>query len=199
MLLKDTGGQEFAQAPVGTHVARCIRLIDLGTQKGEYKGQATFKKQLIIGWELPTELIPDGEYAGKPFTVSRFYTASLSEKANLRKDLVAWRGKEFTDQELAGFDAKNLLSKGCMLSIVLSEKGKARPSSVMALPKAMRDSLPAQVNDNVYFSLDEFSQPAYDSLSDGFKKMIALSPEYQEIQRLGGIPDGAQSDDDIPF
>jgi hypothetical protein len=199
MLLKDTGGTEFAQAPVGTHVARCVRLIDLGTQKGEYKGQAIFKRQLIIGWELPTELIPDGEYAGKPFTVSRFYTQSLSEKANLRKDLVAWRGKEFSDQELSGFDAKNLLGKGCMLSIVMTEKGKAKVNSVMALPKAMRDSLPAQVNENVYFSLDEFNQLAFDSLSDGFKRMIAVSPEYIQIQQGDNQAHADDTDDSIPF
>jgi hypothetical protein len=59
--------------------------------------------------------------AGKPFTVSKFYTASLGEKANLRADLKNWRGRDFTDEELAGFEAKNILGKPCMLSVVETE------------------------------------------------------------------------------
>ena len=150
MIVKDTGNGNFEQAPAGTHLGRCIKLIDLGTQEGEYQGQATFKRQIIIGWELPSELMQNGEYAGQPFTVSKFYTASLSEKANLRKDLENWRGRAFTDEELRGFDMKNILGKPCMLSIVLNEKNNARVGGVMAAPKGM--SLPETSSQVTYFA-----------------------------------------------
>ena len=55
MKWQDSGGGDFEQPPVGTHVARCIKVIDIGTQKGEYQGKANSKRQCIIGWELPTE------------------------------------------------------------------------------------------------------------------------------------------------
>lgn len=196
----DTGGGSFEQAPIGSHVARCVKVIDIGTQKGEYQGQATMKRQCIIGWELPTELMETGDYAGKPFTVSKFYTASLSEKANLRKDLANWRGRDFTEQELAGFDSKNIIGKPCMVSIIHNEKAKARVAGVMAIPKGL--TVPEQVNDSVFFSLDEFDQAVFDSLSDGYKKLIMASPEYQHVtsqnQNVGG---GSFSDmeSDIPF
>ena len=144
MLLKESGSAEFEQPPVGTHVARCIKLIDIGTQEGEYQGKATRKRQIIIGWELGNELMSEGEYAGKPFSVSKFYTMSLGEKANLRKDLSNWRGRDFTPEELAGFEAKNLLGKCCMVSLTENDKGRARVTGVMALPRGM--SQPAQVN-----------------------------------------------------
>src|SRR5688572_12525808 len=133
MQFKDSGGGDFEQPPIGTHVARCVKMIDIGTQKGEYQGKATYKRQVIIGWELPNELMTTGEFAGKPFGVSKFYTASLSEKANLRADLKNWRGRDFTEEELAGFDAKNILEKPCMLSLTESDKGRIRVTGVMAL------------------------------------------------------------------
>lgn len=200
MKWSDTGGGDFEQAPVGTYVARCVKIIDIGTQKGEYQGQANFKRQVIVGWELPTEMMREGEHAGKPFTVSKFYTASLGEKANLRKDLQNWRGREFSAEELAGFHSKNILGKPCMLSLTANDKGKTRVTGVMALPKGME--VPAQVNESIYFSLDEFNQDVFNGLSKGYQKFITASPEYQGILNGGNKPKGsamADLDDDIPF
>jgi len=200
MQFKDNGGGDFEQPPVGTHVARCVKLIDLGTQKGEWQGKATFKRQVVIGWELPNALLTEGDSAGKPFVVSKFYTQSLSEKSNLRADLKNWRGRDFTQEELAGFDAKNILGKPCMLSLTENDKGKVRVTGVMALPNGMDVS--PQINDSIFFSLSEFDQAVFDSLSNGFKAMIEVSPEYQAINNpdkvaaKGGFDD---FDDDIPF
>jgi len=201
MQWKDKGGGDFEQAPAGTHIAICVKIIDIGTQKGEYEGKETFKRQCIVGWELPNELMTEGEYAGKPFVVSKFYTASLSDKANLRKDLANWRGRDFTEEELEGFDAKNILGKPCMLSLTKKDNNKTRVTGVMAIPKGTQ--VPAQVNNITYFSLDEFDRNVFDGLSDGYKKMISVSPEFQE---LSGAPNQVKSGgtfeemkDDIPF
>lgn len=201
MQWKDSGGGDFEQPPVGTHVARCFKIIDIGTQRGEYQGKATVKRQCIIGWELPLELMTDGDYAGKPFAVSKFYTSSLSEKANLRKDLANWRGRDFSAQELAGFDPKNILGVPCMLSLTKNDKDRVRVTGVMALPKGT--NVPEQVNRTVYFSLDEFDRAVFDSLSDGIKKLIEVSPEFKELtnpqqpRKSGGTFDDMP--DDIPF
>jgi hypothetical protein len=198
-----TGG-DFEDPPVGTHLARCIRLIDLGTQQGEWKGKPIIRRQNVIMWELPTELMKEGEYAGKPFVVTKFYTTSLNTTANLYADLVNWRGQEFSPQELAGFEEKNLLDKVCMLSLTRNDKGKVRATGIMGKPKGI--VCPPRVNDLVYFSLepDRFSQATYDALSNGFKEMIAKSPEYAELKGGGGkrtVAPGPvdQLDDDIPF
>lgn len=205
MKWKDSGGTDFEQPPIGTHVARCIKLIDIGTQQGEYQGKATYRRQVIIGWELPNELMSEGEHAGKPFTVSKFYTASLGEKANLRADLKNWRGRDFTDEELAGFEAKNILGKPCMLSVTLNDKGKARVTGVMALPKGT--PVPDQFNESLFFSLEhaDFKPEVFEALSEGYKKMIRVSPEYMELtkpehqkqSKKGG--DFSDMEDDIPF
>lgn len=203
MKWSDSGGGNFEQAPVGTHVARCIGLIDIGTQHGEYQGAPTVRRQCIVKWELPNEKMETGEYAGQPFTVSKFYTQSLSEKANLRKDLVNWRGRDFTDDELAGFDAKNIIGKPCMVSITTNAKGRASVSGVMALPKGT--SVPDQINPSLYFSLEdgEFDQAVYDEFSDKMKAMIQASDEWKEragiaVKKSSG-PDDDFHDDPIPF
>lgn len=85
----DTGGGDFEQAPAGSHIARCVKLTDLGTQEGEYEGVKNTRNQVLCTWELPIELMDDG----KPFLVSKFYTNSLVVKATLHRHLVSWRGR----------------------------------------------------------------------------------------------------------
>lgn len=206
MQWKETGGGEYQQPPAGTHLGICVRVIDLGTQEGEYQGKPTIKRQCLLGFELPHELM-SGENEGHPFVVSKFYTASLGEKATLRHDLENWRGRAFTAQELAGFDSKNVLGKPCMLSLTENDKKKIRITGVMAVPKGT--SVPKQFNQHVYFSLEsgEFDAQVFDSLSDGIKKIISLSPEYKRATRpldeKESTPSGggtfAEMDDDIPF
>lgn len=198
MIVKDTGGGTFEQAPAGTHIARCIKLIDIGTHTNEYQGQTNVRRQVIIGWELPEELLQTGDYAGQPFALSRFYTMSLSEKANLRKDLAAWRGRDFTTEELAGFDLKNILGAPCMLSVIHNEQDRAKVNSVMALPK--KTKAPKQVNETVYFSLEpeEFDQSMFDSFSKKMQAMIADSPEYELIKSTP-VMEEFPRDDETPW
>lgn len=206
MKLTDSGGKEFEQAPTGNHIGRCVGMIDIGTQQGEYLGKTTHARKIVVRFELPNELISEGDFAGKPFVVSKFYTASLSEKANLRKDLVSWRGREFTDEELRGFDAKNILDKPCMVNVTHNEKGKAKISGITPVPKGM--TAPPRATDLLYFSLEteEFKASTFEGLSDYWKDHITKSPEYQDIHNGGSKPaprsGGSQFDDlesDIPF
>lgn len=198
MLLSDSGGKEFEHASVGNHVARCVGMIDLGTQEQTYEGKTSYARKIVLRFELPNELMQDGDYAGKPFLVSKFYTASLSEKANLRRDLESWRGRPFTAQELAGFDSKNVLDKPCMVNVVHTEKGKAKVTSVTPIPKGMQ--VPPRVNDLLYFSLerDEFKPEVFDKLHDYYKGQITQSPEWAELQ--GKKPKSfTEIESDIPF
>lgn len=201
MIVKDSGGGSFEQAPVGTHAARCHKLIDIGTTEQEFNGEVKKRHQIIIGWELPTELMTSGEFAGQPFTVSGFYTLSLHEKANLRNILKNWRGRDFTDEELKGFDLKSILGAPCMLSVTSNDKGRAEVGGVMALPKGMQ--VPEAMNPPTYFSLDTFDQAVFDSFSEKMQALIAKSDEYKSLS--GKAPAKAAvsaaefSDDDIPF
>jgi hypothetical protein len=78
LVAKSSGDGSYTLAPEGTHVARCVQMIDLGTQWSEAYQKASHK--VLIGWELPNE--PNGD--GGPVIVFRRYTVSLHEKAAMR-------------------------------------------------------------------------------------------------------------------
>lgn len=186
----------FEQPPLGPHFARCIKIIDIGTQTGEYQGKKTVRRQNILTWELPNALME----SGKPFTVSKFYTANIAnEKANLRKDVVAWRGgKDLSPEEIDNFDPKSLLGQPCQVSITKKDgSDKHQVSSVLGIPAGM--DVPEPTNEFVFFDLENFDQATFDSLTDGLKRLIMLSPEYASI--VGGEDDVNQdvTNQDIPF
>lgn len=135
MIASDNGGQTIPKLEGGVYTAISSAIIDLGLQTSE-KFQKTQRKFMMI-WNIKGEEVEvNGEKL--PRTMSKEYSFSLNEKSTLRKDLQAWRGKVFTDEELQGFNLLNILNKPCQLQIILEEKnGKQynNIASIMALPK----------------------------------------------------------------
>ena len=168
---------EYPKVPTGVHNARCIRVIDLGTQRNDYQGQITWKRQALIIWELPQQLSND-----VPMTISKFYTLSLHEKSNLSMDLVSWRGRPFTETEKKGFDITKLIGIPCQLNVMHNEKGKEKVSSVMPLSKDGK--IEDQILPSISFSIDDFQKgqrESFNQLSEGIRKMILRSKELDGI------------------
>ena len=168
---------EYPKVPTGVHNARCIRVIDLGTQRNDYQGQITWKRQALIIWELPQQLSND-----VPMTISKFYTLSLHEKSNLSMDLVSWRGRPFTETEKNGFDITKLIGIPCQLNVMHNEKGKEKVSSVMPLSKDGK--IEDQILPSISFSIDDFQKgqrESFNQLSEGIRKMILRSKELDGI------------------
>lgn len=214
MYISKSDGGNYTPPPAGNHFAICFRFIDLGTQMVEWKGTQKTQRKVLLSWELPNELMTEGERAGQPFTIGRRYTWSMHEKANLRHDLENWRGRKFTDEDFVGpkrFNTKNLLGKACMLSVVHeTREGNtyANISSVAALPKGMVSQVPAPNNPMVYFALepDSFDASVLEAMSDKLKETITGSPEYKELidasyrkPNGGDNGDPRDMDDEIPF
>lgn len=175
---KDSG--TFEQAPEGTHVARCFQIIDIGTQHGSWDNKEIIRNQIIVSWELPTELNEEG----KPFIVSNFYTNSLGKKATLHAHLVNWRGRPFTSEELDGFDLETIVGAPGMISIIHNDKDKAKVTSITKLPKGFE--CPPAVNAKNTFWLEPWDQAKFENISDGLKKLIMKSDEY--LAMVGGKP-----------
>lgn len=120
-IIAKNDGKEFVKIPPGMYQSVCAFVVDIGTQQSIYMNRTITSHQVVICWELDLKMT-EGENAGKPFMISKFYTLSLFAKANLRKDLVSWRGKEFTEDELKGFDLEKLIGANCYLNIIDVEK-----------------------------------------------------------------------------
>ncbi len=180
------GGGNFELPPIGTHLAVCYQVIDLGTQEVTYDGQTKHAHQVRVSWELSDERMSDG----RPFSVHKKYTWSMHEKATLRHHLEAWRGVAFAEKDFGkgGFDIKNILGKPCILTVVQSAGNNGKTyANVAGVGKLMKGQKDAAI---------------YASLPDWMKEIIAKSPEYQELAGPTTAPDMADdelADDPIPF
>lgn len=134
-VVREPESREFPLAPQGLHNAVCVDIWPIWTEERpeNYGGGIVDKTRLV--WHLE-----DSDSDGKPFEVSKKYTPSLHEKASLRKDLQAWRGRTFTKEELAGFELDNVIGVCCQLNLIhnVSQKnGKtyANIAGIMPLGK----------------------------------------------------------------
>jgi len=127
----------FIPAPPGQHSAVCVDVVDLGMLEVTFVKETTTKHKIRLVWQIE-EVMADN----KPYLASKMYTLSLHQKAQLRKDLESWRGKQFSPEELEGFDVENLLGVNCLLNIiqeVSNKNGKtySNIAIIMRLPKGM--------------------------------------------------------------
>jgi len=165
----------FELLPAGSHVAVCYRVVDLGTQSGQYGP----RPRVLFSWEVPDEPMADG----RPFTISRPYTLSSSPKSSLRPDVEGWRGRGLTSSEFGHFDLSELLGTTCLIGIKheTRENGRtyANVVSVMRRPKAVAERM-SPTNEAIGFSLADrpFRQFEYEQLPEWIRVTIAWSPEY---------------------
>ena len=206
LIAENNTDRSFKLVPAGTHMALCFGIVDLGTQVYSYQGEQKQARQCRIMWELHGE-DADGQPLtledGRPLSLSQRYTLSLAEKAKLRKTLISWRGREFTAQELRGFDLRTIIGAPCMLTVTHASKGDktfANVDTVTAVPAALKKlGLPELVNKRIYFSFGYFNQDEFDVLSEGLKRMIIQSPEWEARQQVKHVTKLNDVDDDIPF
>lgn len=212
-LASDSGGGNFKRVPAGAYIGRCYSLVDLGTQltTGQYGEKLQHK--IRIGWELfgedeegnPLTIEVDGKEM--PLTITKGYTVSLHEKSGLRRDLAAWRGKDFTDEEAKGFDVSKLIGAYCMVNCTTSEtngKTYTNVSGLTPLPGALKNAKPAAVHAPVVFDLDKPDMKVFASFHEKLQDAIKRSPEWAAAQKKNGsgfddMENDIHPDSDIPF
>jgi len=206
------GGGDFKPVEAGTHMAVCTQIVDIGLQKGSEQFPKPQHK-VVLRFEIPSERI---EFDGKdaPAVISKSFTASMNEKATLRKYLESWRGKTFTDAEAEQFDVSKLLGVTVMLSVVHKESGGKVRANIAALSAPPKGMPPVKPEGEV-FIYDEEHKENYDKLSKYLKESVdnqirqgatadevyggfATVPERKEAPATTSAPDPFD-DQDIPF
>ena len=164
--------------PAGTHHAVCYGVIAVGTQPS---AQYQARRKVVICFEIPGERI-DINGKSLPRGISKRYTLSLNEKASLRKDLESWRGKPFSNQELAGFDVSRLIGANCFLTVLHEARAGntyANVSGISALPKSIKPV--AAENPPSYFNVEEAIQAAKERKAKDIVWPESLPPWIQKI------------------
>lgn len=194
----------YTPIPAGNHVAIATQLIDLGTQQTKFGP----KRQVKLRWEICDEFLDNG----RPFTIARTYTRSMSESAALRGDIEAWRGRKFVPGEASDFDLRELLGTACMLNVVHEEIGGKIYANIHGIsPVHKGKAIPRRVNPLIHLSLEpgEFDEEALEGLDDWTVEKIHASPECK--RRLAGEPEPQpkapvpkqslreELNDDVPF
>jgi hypothetical protein len=187
----DTGGGNFKRVPAGSHIARCFSVADLGTHttNGQY-GETTNRK-IRLAWEIFGEdennepLAIDVDGVLMPMTINKTYTLSLGEKANLRKDLAAWRGRDFNEDELKAFDVSTVVGVYCMLNVTVSESNGKTYSNVAGIsPLHKSMAKPDPCHENQIFDLDNVDMKVFNTFYEGLQDYIKTSPEWIKFSNL---------------
>ena len=167
------GGEDFKRCPAGSHLAVCNMVADVGLQPGS-RMYPNPKHKIYVRFEVPSERVEyekDGKKIEGPITIGTYYTASMSEKATLRKHLEGWRSRKFSDAEAEDFDVSAILGKACMLSVVETEsdgKTYSNIANIGAVPKGLP---PMQAeNPLLYYAADDEKQ--FDKLPEWLQKKI---------------------------
>ncbi len=204
------------QIEAGLHVARCFQMIEIGTVDWEYKGQPKSTPKVRLSFELPNEMRTFDEDKGEqPMVIDKEYSLYMVNKANLRKDLEAWRGKAFTEQEADDFDITNLLGIPCMLTIQhrTAKNGNDYANIVAIAPLMKGMECPKQINPTIEFNYsDKFDTEFVASLPDFIKNVMRETPEYkdrvgalhsiEEEKKMDATMDkiiGSEDSNDLPF
>ena len=205
---------DFDPVPAGSHIAVCDIVADLGMQPGSgiYPKD---RPKVYLGFQLPNERVEftkDDRKMSGPRKIGQIYTASMNEKANLRQHLEAWRGREFTDEEAAGFDISAVLGKPCMLMVMHSKKEKrtyANISGLGPLPKGINPRtiisegepiLYTPDNTSTYVRLPEWLQQKIDDqIVQEPATAAAARPSPDSEPPVEAYDSIGITDEDIPF
>lgn len=177
----------FEPAPVGLHPAVCYRLIDQGTQDYPYEGKSKIGRYFTVGWEL---LIDEKQPNGQPFTVGKRWFFSSHEKARMRLDLEAWRGKKFTNDELKEkskekkWNILSIVGAKCMINVTQNERDGETYSNIASIaptPKGL--PMPAGTLDKQVFLMDDdnkeyFNEELLEEFGDKLRERVKSAPEY---------------------
>ncbi len=171
--------------PAGVQHAIAIGCIALGVQPS--LGNFPPRPKVKLTWELPNEkltLHKDGKESIVPRVISKDYTLSTDKKANLRKDLEAWRGRPFTPEEVTAFKVETILGANCLLNVIHKpsadgSKVYANVGGIMPLPKGtakLAPELPLLVYD-LPTNGEAFTFPP--AMPEWIQNQIKQSEEYQ--------------------
>lgn len=170
-------------ASAGTHQARCYQIIPIGKVKDIYNGKEELKDKIRFQFELPLELI-DGRY---PKTVYKEFNLPLKKGFGLVPFLEAWRGKEYSLEEIKKIALSKVLGQTAMLTIVphISAKGQKCDKVLSASPVPKGTIVPLAINLLREFTFEDYvnDERCLNRFHPFVQSQIRSSQQYQAIKK----------------
>lgn len=153
----------FELCPAGTQRLVCVDILDHGVVASQYSGKERLQHKISIRWQSEYRM-----KTGKrlPYVVQKRYTFSMHEKSTLRKDVSAWRGTPFTDEQAATFDLEKLLGRTCLGNVAHERKARGVFAEVVSLMPLARGMVPLAVEGYVRMIL-RLPGEQHDDVSQG--------------------------------
>lgn len=181
--------------PVGMSMARIFRIAELGThlKKGFQGAPDKMQRQIRIDFELPLDLMTQGDLAGKPFCVGETFAFSVHEKSGLRKKILNMLVPRMDDAKAKTFDLSKLIGTCCLVNLVESivgDKPYVNIATVTPLMKGQKIPDDAPANPQMVYSLGD--NQAFQKLPKWIQNKIMESAEMMHGEATG-------TDSDVPF
>lgn len=194
MALKLSEGNNYTPAPAGLHNAVCVSVVDLGLQQSQFG----IKPKVLLAFELP-DTVDDN---GKPYLISRTFGASLHKQGALRPLVSAWRGRDFTPEELKQFDIGVLLGKPLKLLIqhAANDSGKVF-ANITAAVKPDKGQSALCTSPLIQWDMDAPDELAKSQLPEWIRKLIdaAIPPVVKQSATATTVAPGFDDFDDLTF
>ena len=178
----DYGDRPTVEA--GSQLGILYGIIDLGTQKTEWKGEIKMQRKILLQFEFPAFThVFDEKKGAEPLVLSRKFTWSMGDKANFKAFVQGWRGKAFTKEEANSFDVGKMLKVPAFINIVeRTSNGKTYQNIDSASKPPKGYAIPELHNEPKIFSVGYhgFDSDVFKNLYPWVKKVIAESAEYGE-------------------
>lgn len=179
---------KYEAHPEGSFAARCVDVIDLGEKVSAFPGAPT---KLLHRCAL---VFRTGEVngAGDPIDIAKEFTVSMHEKSTLRPFLERWRGKSYTEDQLAaGVPVDRLEGQPAYITVEqkVSQKGRTFAALIGAAPVVKGVPVP------------EF--PTYERAAYWEERKAEYAREADTFRASINAPKAApptsDGDDDLPF
>lgn len=205
IVARDEGGT-FERPPADGYSAVCVDVIDLG-----YFFDPKWKKvthRCAIVWQLDCR-----DSKGKLFEIAQRYTVSMGEKAYLRRDLSAWRGKSYTDEEAkAGAPLAKLVGVPAYITVEHNKSGDKTYANVVGITKLPKGLTPLEPENYVRSEhwkkgdINEAEKQKFaaqgieDAAKSGGSPQSALTPTRAMDSDFDDFtPESLEEADDLPF
>ena len=178
MIINSSGN--FEACPMGLHQAVICDIRDEGLHPNPFKN-GDLQMKVSIWFQIAQKMS-----TGKPFLCSKWFTASLHEKASLRIMIESLLGRGLTHDESRSFDLEKLIGWQCQLLITKNRAGSKSPDGTH-----IENLLPPTNGQNLAvadFIRKKDRQPTLENKNQATAKVEAIKDEQAYTVH-----------DDIPF